>query len=310
MIPWYAIVILFLLAGLLFSNLAFFLFIKGEKKRIDAAIDTIQDMISGDADIRLVCESEGALSRLFHEVNSLAAILRAHADDKTRNSEFLKSTIQDISHQLKTPLAALNIYNEILQDEDLDAESVKKFLNLSEQELDCMELLIQNLLKITKLDAKTILFHQKAESAKELLFCVGERFAVRAQKEEKTIQWDCQDISVYCDKEWTMEALGNLVKNSLEHTNKGNTIILRCRRVGDMACFQVEDDGMGIHEEDIYYIFKRFYRSRFSKDKSGIGLGLALVKSIVESQDGIVEVQSIFGKGSTFSIFLPIPTKL
>ena len=118
---------------------------------------------------------EGELYRLFHTVNSMAAVLNAHADNELREKEFLKNTISDISHQLKTPLAALNIYNGLLQDGDMELSAVKEFADLSEQELDRIEILVQNLLKITKLDAGAIVLEKTTRKMVLLLALHGGR---------------------------------------------------------------------------------------------------------------------------------------
>lgn len=281
-----------------------------EKKRITEAAKTVRKMAEGDNSAYLPSESEGELSKLFHEINSLNSVLNAHTESKEKSNEFLKNTIQDISHQLKTPIAALSIYNGILQDDNLDKESEKKFVDMSEKELERMEALVQNLLKITKLDSHTLLFDYSKIRADEFISALKNRFKTRAEQEGKTLFTECENCELFCDVNWTTEAVGNIVKNALDHTESGNTIKVSCRNSGTNCCIEIEDNGCGIHEEDLFYIFRRFYRSRFSKDSSGIGLGLALSKSIIENQNGTIEVKSVLGKGSTFSIYLPNPTEL
>ena len=170
-----------------------------------------------------------------------------------------------------------------------------------------MELLVQNLLKITKLDADTELLECRVTSVRELILKTRERFGVRTSREEKNITVELPDetLDVFCDPIWISEALDNLVKNALDHTQPGDTVTLSGKKIAGEICLQVTDNGSGIHPEDIYHIFKRFYRSRFAKDKSGIGLGLALVRSIAERHGGTVEADSTLGKGSSFSIYLP-----
>lgn len=131
-------------------------YFKEENKIMEDAVMQIREYISGDRSAKIECDDEGELCRLFHEVNSLAAILNAQAESEGRTRKFLQNTISDISHQLKTPLAALNIYNDIIQSgaETDDLPTVKEFSNLSEQELDRIETLVQNLLKIAKFDKK------------------------------------------------------------------------------------------------------------------------------------------------------------
>ena len=120
---------------------------------MENAISQITEYISGNKEVTIECNDEGELYRLFHEVNSLVAILNAHAENEKSAKKFLRNTISDISHQLKTPLAALNIYNGIIQGEAKELPTIQEFSQLSEQELDRIETLVQSLLKITKLDA-------------------------------------------------------------------------------------------------------------------------------------------------------------
>ena len=130
---------------------------------MENAISQIKESISGNKDVTIECNDEGELYRLFHEVNSLVSILNAHAVNETNSKKFLQNTISDISHQLKTPLTALNIYNGIIQDEGKNSPVIQEFSLLSEQELDRIETLVQNLLKITKLDAGTIILEKSLE---------------------------------------------------------------------------------------------------------------------------------------------------
>ena len=124
---------------------------------METAVTEIDDYLIGDTDARIECDDEGEMYKLFHSVNTLVAVLNAHIENEFRTKEFLKDTISDISHQLKTPLAALNIYNGILQSETEDLPDLKEIIILSEQELDRIEVLVQNLLKITRLDAGAII---------------------------------------------------------------------------------------------------------------------------------------------------------
>lgn len=144
------LLILFLLAGGAVWAVCFVYFNR-QNQIMEQAILQINAYLDGDRNARIECDNEGELYRLLHSINSLAAVLNAHADNELREKEFLKNTISDISHQLKTPLAALNIYNGLLQDEDIEVSSVKEFAGLSEQELDRIETLVQSLLKITRL---------------------------------------------------------------------------------------------------------------------------------------------------------------
>lgn len=256
------------------------------------------------------CSEEGAMYRLFHEVNSLVTMADAHADSERRAKEFLRRTIADISHQLKTPIAALNIYNGILQQETADAATVREFTSLSEQELDRIESLVQSLLKMARLDAGAITLERSPENVFDLLEHIKRQYSFRAEQEGKEIVLEGDEQTLFsCDRTWLTEAIGNLVKNALDHTAQGDRILVRWQQSPCLTQITVEDTGSGIHSEDLYHIFKRFYRSRFSKDTQGVGLGLPLAKSIVEAHQGSIEVHSKLGQGTAFTINFPIMTK-
>ena len=201
------LLILFLLAGGAVWAVCFVYFNR-QNQIMEQAILQINAYLDGDRNARIECDNEGELYRLFHSINSLAAVLNAHADNELREKEFLKNTISDISHQLKTPLAALNIYNGLLQDEDIEVSSVKEFAGLSEQELDRIETLVQSLLKITRLDAGAIVLEKNAENVADMMRDIELHFAYRARQEKKEIILSGSDhLSLFCDRDWLNEAI-------------------------------------------------------------------------------------------------------
>ena len=304
------LLLVFVLAGgaILAVGCSYF---KKQNQVMEQAVSQLQAYLDGDHNARIECDEEGELYRLFHTVNSMAAVLNAHADNELREKEFLKNTISDISHQLKTPLAALNIYNGLLQDGDMELSAVKEFADLSEQELDRIETLVQNLLKITKLDAGAIVLEKATENVADMMRDIELHFAYRARQEKKEIiLFGSDHLSLFCDRDWLNEAIDNIVKNAFDHTESGATIRVAWKELPSGVQIVITDNGCGIHPEDIHHIFKRFYRSRFSKDKQGIGLGLPLAKAIVEAHNGTIEVDSELGIGTTFTMNFLIPTKL
>ena len=287
--------------------LACWRYFAGQNRIMEEAVSRILSFLAGDTNARIACDEEGELYRLFHSVNSLAAVLNAHAANEQREKEFLKNIISDISHQLKTPLAALNIYNGLLQEEAGELPAAGEFSALSEKELDRIETLVQNLLKIASLDAGSVVIEKAAENVADMMQDIALHFACRAKVEEKEIILSGPgDIFLFCDRDWLTEAIDNIVKNALDHTEQGDRILVRWQQSPCLTQITVEDTGSGIHPEDLYHIFKRFYRSRFSKDTQGIGLGLPLAKSIIEAHRGSIEVHSELGHGTTFIINFPI----
>lgn len=291
--------------------IACYRYFKEQNKIMENAVTQITEYISGNRTARIECDDEGELYRLFHEVNSLVSILNAHAENEGKAKQFLKNTISDISHQLKTPLAALNIYNGLLQGEAEELPTIKEFATLSEHELDRIETLVQNLLKITKLDAGSIVIEKAPENVADMVNDIELHFAYRAKHEQKEIVLSGDEsISLLCDRDWVIEAIDNIVKNALDHTQRGDFIHIEWKQFMTVVQIIVKDNGSGIYQEDLPHIFKRFYRSRFSKDIQGIGLGLPLAKAIIEAHNGTVEVDSELGVGTTFVINFLIPTKL
>ncbi len=307
--PLYVVLAAVLMVLIVFA--ALYWYFRDQSKTMNEAIAQIREYITGNRNARIECDDEGDLYRLFHEVNTLVTILNAHAENERRAKTFMKETISDISHQLKTPLAALNIYNGLIQQEVNDSPELKEFTSLSEQELDRIENLVQNLLKITKLDAGTITLEKKPQNVADMMGYIERHFAFQAQQQEKSlILSGNEDVTLVCDQTWLIESISNIVKNAFDHTKPGATIRITWRAFGSIVQIVVSDNGSGIHPEDLPHIFKRFYRSRFSKDTQGIGLGLPLAKAIIEDHNGTIEVDSTLGLGTTFTINFLNPTKL
>lgn len=280
-------------------------------RQLEAAADQLRRLMEGDAAVRLSDCGEGSLQRLFAMINTMATSLTAHAEKEKQNKEFLKDTISDISHQLKTPLAALFMYNEIICEENTGSEVIEDFSAKSSRELNRMESLIQSLLKLARLDAGAIILEKNLHSVGCFLEEVVSSFVARAELEGKTIGVHCNpSIQMTFDEIWLSEAIGNILKNALDHTQNGDRIDISCTETTVATEIMIQDSGAGIHPEDIHHIFKRFYRSRYSKDKQGVGIGLALAKMIVEKHGGTITVRSELGHGAQFSVIFSKLTNL
>ena len=276
-------------------------------QRREALYEHAERIVSGYAEgefkAHLPGERTGAVYHLFGSVEKLALSLRAKSDAERTAKDFLKNMISDISHQLKTPLAALDMYLEILSEESGQMETVQAFTQKSMQSLERMEQLIQSLLKMARLDTGNIVFEKRKDYVSELAAQAVEELLERAGREGKQIlmEGDLEEM-VFCDLDWTREAVANLVKNALDHTDTGGIIRISWNRSPAMLRLTVEDNGSGIAPEDIHHIFKRFYRSSSAKDRQGAGLGLPLAKAIVEGQGGMLSVESRPCEGTVFQI--------
>lgn len=302
---WLAGLFLCLWAGLLFLAASFF---ESRERVYEKAIYLVDRFMEGDFKEHLPRMEEGGLYRFLGKVDGLANALSAGNEEAVKAKDFLKDTISDISHQLKTPLSALIMYNEIIESEaGADTEAVLAFTKKSSASLARIEELIQTLLKVTRLDAGAVLLEKQKWLLRDVVLRAVSELQVRAAEEGKKILFAGGDeLSVDCDLQWTGEAIGNLVKNALDYTDRGGQVIVSWEQFAERVRISVKDNGKGIAEKDIYHIFKRFYRaSKENGVRQGIGLGLPLAKSIAEGQGGTLSVQSSLGEGTTFTLMLP-----
>ena len=256
----------------------------------------------GDFSQHLPRAQAGALFRLFAAAEQLAAALKAGIDAERHTKEFLKDTVSDISHQLKTPLAAVKMYAEIIADEPGNLETVCTFAEKSLTSISRMEGLIGALLKMMRLDAGSITFSQETVRAADLAARASAELQTRAAHEGKHLTFSGDPaLTLQCDPAWTAEAIGNLIKNALDHTRRGDTVSVCWEPSPAMLRITVSDTGAGIAPEDLHHIFKRFYRSPAAKDSQGVGLGLPLARAVIEGQGGLLTVQSEPGQGTVFA---------
>lgn len=294
-------VLLVFLFGAIYLSL--FLYLQRQHKAFSNAENTIRQFLDGNTTSRIECSQAGDWYSLFHAINEMATILSAHAENQRQTKEFLQDIISDVSHQIKTPLSALKMYHEIIESHKDDAATVSSFTEKSQREIKRMEDVIYTLLKLARLDAGIIQMEKSEENVSILMQDVLERFETWAEREHKTITLSGKEnVILLCDALWVSEAIGNIIKNALEHTENDGHIGVKWSQSPLMTQIEISDDGKGIHPEDLYNIFKRFYRSRLSSDVHGIGLGLPLAKSIVEAHGGTISVTSTPGTGTTFTL--------
>lgn len=280
-----------------------FIFVWQRKRLYQQAGDVLTSYINGDYSCHLPQNSEGAIYQLFAFVDQLATMLQSKSEAEHNAKVFLKGTISDISHQLKTPLAALVMYQEIIEDEPDNVETVKEFSAKIGISLKRMEQLIQAMLKITCLDTGNIVFEKRCCKMTDLIALSLNELTTRAENEHKNILIDGDpEQQLICDLEWTSEAIANIIKNALDHMAADGLVHITWECTPAMLRIIIADDGSGIAPEDIHHIFKRFYRSTQSLDTQGIGLGLPLAKSIIEGQKGVLSVRSTLGVGTVFMI--------
>ncbi len=301
-----AIMLLFCLIFVVLLMTVNYIFEYRRNRRLEDASKKIRGFMDGDTSIRLDDGSEDNLAHLYSKINMMATALTVHIEKEKHSRIFLKETISDISHQMKTPLAALQMYSDIILDEKTGNKVVEDFIIKSQREFRRMENLISNLLKLAKLDAGTIVLEKRNHELSSLLEKCKSRFITRAARENKNIILVCDtSVRMSFDEIWLGEALENIIKNALDHTKAADQIEIQCEEDNLVIEISIRDNGAGIHPEDLCHIFERFYRSRYSKDHQGIGIGLALSKAIIEKHGGTITVQSELNNGSLFQVIFP-----
>jgi len=260
-------------------------------------------VVEGEYDISISEDREGDLSKLAFSFNSMREVVRNSLSELKKEKQFLADLLSDISHQLKTPLSSMIVYNDIMLNKELSEEQRKTFLLGNQKQLNRMEWLIKSLLKLAKLDAKAIELNKENQSLNETV--QESVYALENKAREDNIRIEMrekEEIFFEHDRLWLEEAFINIIKNSIEHTPGGGMICIELSENPIYKRVLIKDTGEGIGEDDLPNIFKRFYKAKSSKKTDSIGIGLALAKSIIELHNGIIEVQSKIGEGTAFTV--------
>lgn len=272
-------------------------------KRIRRITLGAKKVLDGEYDISIAEDREGDFSKLANSFNSMRNVIKNNLNELKSEKRFLVDLLSDISHQLKTPLSSLIIYNDIMLEKELPAEQREAFLMSNKNQLYRMNWLITNLLKLAKLDAKAIDFNKEMQSLNETVQESVYALEGKALEGKVNIVFhDKEEVFLNHDRLWLEEALNNIIKNGIEHTHAGGEIKIELVENPLYKKIIIKDNGEGIKEEDLPNIFKRFYKAKTSKKNDSVGIGLALSKSIVEAHDGSIEVESAVGEGTKFSI--------
>lgn len=276
--------------------------IYGKVRDISRAAEKVVD---GNFAVQLPSGEEGEFEILGHHFNQMANRLRLNVEQLMAEKVFLKNTISDISHQLKTPLSSLILYNDLMAaDADMDEAQRGNFLELGRQQLQRLEWLIQNLLKMARLEAGSIEFRKDRVLLSNV--AEGAAAALGTMAGEAGVSLRMRELHAGSgfkgDEAWLTEAVINILKNGIEHSMPGGEIEIILDQTPLTASITVTDHGEGIDRAELPHIFERFYRGSHSVKPNSIGIGLALSKAIVEGQGGSISVRSEKGRGSEFIV--------
>ena len=241
-------------------------------------------------------------NKFIHMGERLENALKDLKDEKIN----LKDIINDISHQLKTPLSALIAYNDILKNhENMDIETKSKFIEMTSEQLDRMDWLITTLLKYARIESNAVSYNKEMIPISESIRYAIEPLKVSANNKKQGIELDFNSEGYYFhDKKWIAESLSNIIKNAIEHTDINGKIKITLEETPMSISITISDNGEGIEKSELKNIFKRFYKGKNSINPKSIGIGLSLSKKIIEAHGGSITAESELGKGTNFNIIL------
>ncbi|MCI9279930.1 MAG: HAMP domain-containing histidine kinase [Bacilli bacterium] len=272
-------------------------------KKIKEITNYMQEINEKNYSLKLESNTEGEVSILQNEIYKMTIMLRSESDNLKKEKLSLKESISDISHQLKTPLTSISIMlDNILDNPNMEEEIKLDFIKNVHHQIESINTLIIALLKLSRIEAGVVEFKKEKISATEIIEKALEN--VEIIKEMKNIVIEThfkENVFFIGDKTWEIEALTNLIKNAIEHSGYGGKIEIKTSKNPIYTQIEIKDYGVGMSEKDLKNIFKRFYKGEHGNNDS-IGIGLNLVKNIVEKDNGLIEVKSKIGKGTTFII--------
>lgn len=246
---------------------------------------------------------EDEVSILKNEIYKTAIKLNEQAKNLEKEKVFLKDSLSDISHQLRTPLTSITIMmNNIMDDPDMKIDVQKKFLLDINRKIINMSFLIETLLKLSKFDAGTIEFKRKSIYVSDLIDEVKDNLSVLCDLKSISINYEEKNkVSLMCDAKWELEALSNIIKNCIEHSKSNSNVDVIASENELFTRITIKDYGEGISKKDLKNIFKRFYKGENSS-KDSIGIGMSLAKTIIEADFGMINIKTKRGEGTTFII--------
>lgn len=274
---------------------------KKKDKEINEVIKIIEEINNKNYSFKMKDINEEDLSLLKNEIYKTTIMLNEISEISKKDKKELEESLENISHQLKTPLTSILIMiDTLLDDEDMDQNTREDFLRNMKREVMNINFLVKSILKLSRLDTNTVKFISKKESVKEIIKEAILNVSLLSDLKNVKIETNLSDSFITCDYKWQIEALTNILKNSIEHSYENNKVLIESSENNAYVKITIKDFGSGIAKEDINHIFERFYKGKDS-DYDSIGIGLALSKSIIEKQNGKISVESS-DDGTTFTI--------
>lgn len=292
-----------LIVFILMLSIIFFKYNHSESKKINEITKYIEEINRGNYKLNIEENTEDELSILKNELYKITIMLKEVAENSQKDKTTLKDSLSDISHQIKTPITSILIMlDNILSDENMPEDIKKDFIKDIKREIINIKFLVESILKLSKIDSNSIKFIKKEVFIKDIINEAVKNVSMLSElKNIEIIVSGDDSIKTICDLKWQVEAITNILKNCIEHSYENRKIYINYNQNNMYTELKIEDNGTGIDAKDLPHIFERFYKGKNSSSDS-VGIGLALSKSIIESNNGYIQVDSKLNKGTTFII--------
>lgn len=267
-----------------------------ENKKLEEIIHLIEEINKKNYNLNIKGTDETMISKLKNEMYKTVVMLKNDADNSLKDKLIIKTYLEDISHQLKTPLTVINIsLDNLIDNPNMDEKNRNEFISKISKEVTNINNLIQNLLKLSKFDVNVINFVNKSVSIKEFINKSIDKISLIADLKNINIKVNIlNDFNLNIDLNWQIEALSNIVKNAIEHSNENDIVYINCNDNKIYSKIEIINNGI-INDKDLNKIFDRFYTNKKGYSES-VGIGLSLAKNIIEKNNGKIDVYSKDGK--------------
>lgn len=284
-------------------EIIFLIYNHQKEKKIQEITKYLEEINRGNYKLDIEDNTEDELSILKNELCKTTVMLNEVAENSRKDKINLKNSLSDISHQLKTPITSINIMlDNILEDKNMPEDIRNDFLKNIKREIVNISFLVESILKLSKIDSNSVKFIIKEVTVYDIIKSVKQNVAIISELKgiDINVKGNKTD-SIKCDEKWQIEAITNIVKNCIEHSRENGKLEIIYEKNKMYTEIKIKDYGVGISKKDLPHIFERFYKGENSSSDS-VGIGLALSKAIIESNNGYIQVESEQGKGTTFKI--------
>lgn len=295
-------IILIVLFSVLYMAIIF-IYLKQRDKKINQITQYINEIKNRKYDLNINENSEDELSNLKNELYKITIMLKEESEISRQDKEKIKMSVEDISHQLKTPLTSIMIMLDNLKDNpNMDEDTKQKFIFEISKQVDWINWLVISILKLSRLEADVVKFSNNKINVKKFIDeIIGNlEIPIEIKNQKISIEGD-EDASFIGDYKWQQEAITNIIKNAIEHNKENGKITIKYEENVLFTKITIIDEGQGIAKEDLKHIFERFYKAQNSSDNS-VGIGLSLTKNIIEKNNGMINCKSEIGNGTEFIV--------